>query len=134
MREWLVHRYYQSESQPPGAQMLQNVLGMLEAQARYEGECVGVSLRLAAQADALYVDLANADWEAVEVTTKGWRLITVPPVRFRRTRGMSSLPLHNEVGPSSCFVPLSMSLMRPNGSCWWHGCSLLCVPWAPIPS
>jgi hypothetical protein len=42
--------------------------------------------------DAVYVDLGDTTWRAVKVTTDGWRVITDPPVRFRRSRALQPLP------------------------------------------
>ena len=41
--------------------------------------------------DRVYLDLGDAQWRAVEITRDGWQVITNPPVRFRRPRGL--LPL-----------------------------------------
>jgi hypothetical protein len=52
-----------------------------------------VYVRVAAEADAVYIDLADADWHAVRVTAVGWSIVQNPPVRFRRSSGMQPLPL-----------------------------------------
>src|SRR5262249_33251686 len=41
---------------------------------------------------ALYLDLADDQWRAVEVTPTGWQIVSAPPVRFRRTPGLLALP------------------------------------------
>ena len=51
-----------------------------------------VHVRVAAEADAVYIDLANADWHAVRVTAVGWSMVQNPPVQFRRSSGMQPLP------------------------------------------
>jgi hypothetical protein len=53
-----------------------------------------VYVRVAQHARAVYVDLANDRWEAVEITATGWRVVASEeaPVRFRRPRGMLPLP------------------------------------------
>ena len=40
-----------------------------------------VHVRVAAEADAVYIDLADADWHAVRVTAMGWSIVQSPPVR-----------------------------------------------------
>src|SRR5690606_15657372 len=42
---------------------------------------------------AIYVDLCDDAWQAVEVTAGGWRVVANPPVRFCRTKGMLPLPV-----------------------------------------
>ena len=49
-------------------------------------------MRVAADGDDLYIDLADADWHAVRVTAAGWSIVQSPPVRFRRSAGMRPLP------------------------------------------
>src|SRR5215470_4124102 len=42
---------------------------------------------------ALYLDLGDETWRAVEIDSIGWRVIDNPPVRFRRAAGMQPLPM-----------------------------------------
>jgi len=42
---------------------------------------------------ALYLDLGDETWRAVEIDATGWRVIDNPPVRFRRASGMQPLPI-----------------------------------------
>jgi hypothetical protein len=68
------------------------VLGVLEGKALYDGPEYPVYTRLAAHNGAIYLDLGNAAWQAVEITSSGWRVIGTPPVKFRRAKGMLPLP------------------------------------------
>jgi hypothetical protein len=70
------------------------------------GECHEAHVRHAALGDAIYLDLADRDWRAVEITAAGWRLVSDPPVRFRRTRGMAPLPEPESGGSVSELRPL----------------------------
>lgn len=40
-----------------------------------------------------YLDLGDSTWRAVEVDACGWRIVSNPPVRFRRPDGMLPLPV-----------------------------------------
>lgn len=91
-RRWLVGRFYGIEGKPPSAQALQDALGAIEARAHFGGHVHDVHVRLAGHDNAIYLDLCNERWEAVEVAADGWRMVTDPPVKFRRTRGMLPLP------------------------------------------
>jgi hypothetical protein len=64
----------------------------LEASAQFDGPERLVHLRVAEHEGALYLDLADSDWQAVEVTPAGWQIISSPPVRFRRPPGLLPLP------------------------------------------
>jgi hypothetical protein len=52
-----------------------------------------VHVRVARDADHLYIDLGDPQWRAVRVGSSGWSVVESPPVRFRRPLGMSSLPM-----------------------------------------
>ncbi len=91
-RRWLVGMFYQTEKRPPSAQAFTDALGTLEARAQFGRRVHDVHVRLAGVTDAIYLDLANARWEAVEVTPGGWRVVAEPPVKFRRAKGMLPLP------------------------------------------
>lgn len=89
---WLAHRFYAKHGKPPNAQALTDALGVLEARARFDGPAVEVAVRVAGFDGAIYLDLANEAWDAVEVTPTGWRIVRDPPVRFRRPKGLLPLP------------------------------------------
>jgi hypothetical protein len=93
-RRWLVRAYFERYDRPPGNQALQDALGLLEACAEFDGPEREIYVRVAEHGGNIYVDLADEDWRVVEITPVGRR--TLPgedvPVRFRRPRGMLSLP------------------------------------------
>lgn len=95
-RRWLVRGYFDQYDRPPGAQALQDALGVLEARAQFDGTEREIYVRVAGSKGgaAIYVDLANESWEVVEVTAGGWRVLPGDqvPVRFRQPRGMLALP------------------------------------------
>jgi hypothetical protein len=91
-RRWLQKQFYQAEGRAVNATTLQEALETLEAKALFEGTEQKVYTRLAGHDDKIYLDLANADWEAIEITKDGWDVIANPPVKFRRPRGMLPLP------------------------------------------
>jgi hypothetical protein len=95
-RRWLVRGYFDEHGRPPGAQALQDALGLLEARAQFDGTQREVHVRVAGggSGNTIYVDLANERWEVVEITAGGWRVLPGEraPVRFRRSRGILPLP------------------------------------------
>jgi Bifunctional DNA primase/polymerase, N-terminal len=93
-RRWLVRAYFERYDRPPGNQALQDALGLLEARAEFDGPEREVYVRVAGDAGNIYIDLANEDWQVVEITPAGWRVLSGEdaPVRFRRPRGMLALP------------------------------------------
>jgi hypothetical protein len=91
-RRWLKRRFYDEQGRPPAAQSLQDALGVLDAQASYDGPEEPVFIRVAGDADRIVIDLGDPAWRAVEIDAAGWRVITAPPVRFRRPAGLRALP------------------------------------------
>jgi hypothetical protein len=103
IRRYLAHLYYQEHESAPHAQGIQDALGTLEAKAVFEGEEHPTFVRLAELDAIIYLDLANDGWQVVRVTPKGWAVMEAAdlPVRFRRARGMSPLPVPVEGGSLS---------------------------------
>ena len=92
-RDYLVRLYYDDSGTAPNATALQAAIGTLTSIARFDGEQHEVHVRVAGGDDRVYLDLVDAAWRAVEVTPTGWTVISNPLVRFRRSRGMLSLPV-----------------------------------------
>ena len=92
-RSWLRQQYYLAHDKTPGSQAVQDALGVLEGKALFEGPEAQVSTRLAEHEGTIYLDLGDEDWHVVRITPLGWDIITDPPVKFRRSRGLLPLPL-----------------------------------------
>ncbi len=91
-RTFLGRTFYKEEGQAPHAQALQDAIGVLAGKALFDGPEHAVHVRLAQCEEAVYLDLGNDAWEAVEIRPNGWQVVTDPPVKFRRPRGMFHLP------------------------------------------
>jgi len=99
-KEWLSFQYYlatligseDGQGQAPGAQALHDTLTVLAGKALFEGLECPVFTRLGEYRDSIYLDLTDNLWRVVEVTPSGWSVISSPPIKFRRTRGMLALP------------------------------------------
>jgi hypothetical protein len=104
-RRWLARLFYQAEDKSPGAQAVQDALGVLEGKALFDGPESPVFTRLSEQNDAIYLDLANTSWQTVEISVRGWRIVETSPVKFRRSKGMLSLPAPEQGGDLSVLHP-----------------------------
>jgi DNA polymerase I-like protein with 3'-5' exonuclease and polymerase domains len=89
---WLRRHFYEEFGRPPSSQALQDALGTIEAKALFDGEEHPVHVRIAEHDGAIYVDLANEAWEVAKITPEGVEVVSDPPVRFRRRKGMLKLP------------------------------------------
>ena len=85
---YLARSFYQREGRTPGGQALADAMSTLRGIALFDGQNHCVFTRVGGNDSAIYLDLANDAWEVVEITPTGWRIITYPSVRFRRTRAM----------------------------------------------
>lgn len=92
LTQWLVSRYYGEYGKAPSAQAQTDAKSTIEAMAVFDSLDQPVSLRVARYGDAIYLDLANDRWEAVEITADGWRVVADPPVKFVRSNNTAALP------------------------------------------
>ena len=104
-KSWLRRQYWDTYRKPAGGSALLDAVETLAARAEFGGETHSVATRVAEQAGCIYVDLTNDAWEAVEIGPAGWRVVTSPPVRFRRSGTMEALPVPVRGG--------SLELLRP---------------------
>ena len=89
--------YYGATGRGASGEALATARNTLGAMA-LDGEEHAVHLRVAGSGGAVYVDLADAGWRAVEVAAGGWRVVEDPPVRFRRGASTGELPVPERGG------------------------------------
>lgn len=92
-RRWLVRGYFLATQGAPNSEALQSALSTIEAKAHFESPERIVHIRVGEHGGKLYLDMADETWRAVEIDTTGWRVVSDPPVRFRRSAGMQPLPV-----------------------------------------
>jgi len=97
-RRWLNGQFWRECHKAPGAQAMQGALGVLSSKAMYEGSEHSVFVRLGEYEGAVWLDMANADWQAIQITAAGWQISERPPVKFLRPRGLLPLPLPKRGG------------------------------------
>jgi hypothetical protein len=105
-RSWLAQLHFAQTKKAPNTQALQEATDVLAGQALFGGPEYPVAVRLAEHQGAIYLDLVDPDWRAIEITATGWRVIPNPPVRFARRRGMLALPEPVEGGSVEELRPL----------------------------
>ncbi len=91
-RRYCAWRHFQADRQAPGGQAVADALETLAGMATFDGAERPVFVRIATFDRAVWLDLANPDWQAVKITAAGWQVVADPPVRFRRARGMLEIP------------------------------------------
>jgi hypothetical protein len=88
----LLHRFYRFTSSAPPKQAIEDAVRVFTSRALFEGTEQSVFLRIAEYDGKTYLDLADPDWNAVEISAGGWKVVENPPVKFLRPRGMRPLP------------------------------------------
>ncbi len=100
-KRWLRHRFYSeqkaerdgdSEPEPLRDQVVNDVVKQLESKALFEGIQHCVHVRVAERDNKVYIDLCDKRWRAVEITAEGWTVVSGPPVKFVRAKGMAPIP------------------------------------------
>lgn len=92
VRHWLTLTYAEQYDSVPNKTALDTALSLLEARARFRGRVREVSVRVAWQDEALYLDLCNERGEVAKITAEGWEVTTDAPVLFTRSNSMLPLP------------------------------------------
>ena len=83
-RKWLSFQFYTEFDKPPNTQAMEEAIQVLEAKCGFHGEERSLSLRMAQSEGALWLDLADDQWQAVRITAEGWAVVQQPPLLFRR--------------------------------------------------
>jgi len=91
-RQRLACRYYRDEGKASPGEALRSAIETLIGRAVHEGPERTIRVRTAEFDGKVYLDLGNADWRCVEVSKDGWRIVSDPPVRFRRPPNLRGLP------------------------------------------
>jgi hypothetical protein len=97
-RAWLQRRHYEDTGEPLGAEAIRSLVDLLEARAQFDAPERAIHIRVAEYEDRIYLDLADDRWQIVEISAHGWRIVSRPPVRFRRASGMLPLPVPERGG------------------------------------
>ena len=108
---WLLRQFFVEKKKIPTITTLKTVVHSVNALAIIDSDTEqDVHLRVAQSGDRIYLDLADEEWRAIEIDSHGWRLVSDPPVRFRRTPAMRPLPVPERggsIGQLRSFVNLS---------------------------
>jgi hypothetical protein len=92
IKSLLSGRFYEETGATIGGQALEDALRVLEARASNDGAELVPCRRVGRHGDAVYIDLCDKSWRAIEVRADGWDVIDAPPAKLLRTRAMRPLP------------------------------------------
>jgi putative DNA primase/helicase len=75
-----------------GSQAIEDALRVFEARAINEGSEYAPAIRVGRYRDRLYIDLCDAQWRVVEITSQSWSVVNRAPIKMMRSKSMRSLP------------------------------------------
>jgi hypothetical protein len=82
----------------PPQRLVKEIIYEFEMHAVCRGKECEVFVRVAGLNDAIYIDIGDEHWRAVEVTANGWRMVAEPPVKFFRKMGQTAFPIPQHGG------------------------------------
>ena len=71
---------------------MKSAIGTLSGFAKYDNEEKEVFLRIGQAGENIYFDLVDDKWRCIEINSKGWKLLSNPPVTFFRTETLREIP------------------------------------------
>jgi hypothetical protein len=89
---WLSRLWFDATQKTIPSQAVDELLSLLSARAVFDGPEHQLFRRVAAHGQAFYLDLCDPEWRAIEIDAAGFRVLLVPPVKFRRAKAMLPLP------------------------------------------
>jgi hypothetical protein len=90
-KAWLAHLMWLEEEKAPGNDSLNSAINVLKGKASQEGKQYTLYNRVAPALDGIWLDMADAKWRAIKITSEGWKIIDNPPILFRRYSHQQSL-------------------------------------------
>jgi len=104
-KRWLAREYFTQTGKAAPSQSMGDALGVLEGKSNWDGPERQVFTRIAEKDGKIYLDLCDEQFRAVEIDKSGWRVVAVPPVDFRRSKGQLALPEPERGGKATDLLP-----------------------------
>jgi hypothetical protein len=108
-REWLRYQYFEKMESGCNAEAMQVAVETIAAKAQYQGDERQVYVRVAVHEGAIYIDLGDEEWKAVEVTKSRWRSLTSLRCALRGRPARRRCRCRRQAAPSSCSAPSAIS-------------------------
>jgi hypothetical protein len=90
-RLWIMAVLHEKLGAAPKS-LITRCLEEFETYAICRGATLPVNVRIAHYHGDIYIDLANDQWQAIQITESGWHVLDESPAKFCRPMGMLSLP------------------------------------------
>ncbi len=92
--------HYENRGKVPCGTVVKDTITMIEAEAMFNGPERKVSVRVAEENGAIYVDLGNKEHQQVKITAEGWEVISSDksPIYFLRSPRMVPMAMPQKNG------------------------------------
>lgn len=131
---YLNHLYYNQFKKTINKDNLQQVINILQAEARFGNvKKIQLSNRVAKKNNSFWYDLTNEKWQVLEITADGWNIIDDPPILFNRFRHQSEqfTPIKNG-DINKIFDYLNIKSYHTLFLCWLVSCFVPDIPHAML--
>jgi len=91
-RSWLIKRYYDTTGLAANTTAVQQTIELMAARTNEDAPIADLFMRVGYKDNKIYLDMVNADHQAIEIDSQGWRVLDDSPVYFRQSKGMLPLP------------------------------------------
>jgi hypothetical protein len=82
---WINKKYWDQYEKVPNTESVKSAIKIIEAKAVFDSSRqIKLNNRVAKKNNKIYYDLTNNDWQAVEATADGWKILNHPPTLFKR--------------------------------------------------
>ncbi len=92
-RRWVSKQHYDATGLTLSSGELGDICAMIEGKAVFDGASHFLFRRCGKHDETFYLDLCDPEWRCVEIDAEGWRVVSDPPVKFRRAKAMHALPI-----------------------------------------
>jgi len=83
-KSYLAMLMWEVEEKVPNTEALNSALNVLKGKALLQGEQITLYNRVAPAEDGVWIDMTDAEWRAIHVTSAGWEIVDYPPIIFKR--------------------------------------------------
>lgn len=84
LKRWLARQFWITHAKAPNPQAMRSAMNVIEAKSCFDGPMMKLHNRVAWHEGAIWVDLTDATWRAVKITSDGWTVEARPPILFER--------------------------------------------------
>lgn len=91
-KEWVSFLFWKNYKKSIHGPAFIDALSVLKGKAFYEGSRCNIFTRVGYSDGKIYINLANKQWQVIEISKYGWKLLEKSPIKFVGSQNMRALP------------------------------------------